>query len=608
VKLLRLLILLLSAPCFSQVGIGTTNPQAQLDIQASSATAPLPTDGLLIPKVNVFPATNPTIAQNSLLVYLTTASGTYIPGFYYWDHPSLSWKPLGNDGSGKDWQLTGNSGTIDGTHFIGTTDNVPLRFRVNNIPSGIIQSESPFATSFGYGALASNTTGYANTAHGYLALYNNTTGFSNTATGTNALYSNTTGNRNTATGYLALYRNTTGTGHTALGYQALYSNTSGIDNAAHGYNTLYSNTTGSSNTATGGSALYYNTTGRWNTATGWGALYYNTTGNSNTATGYLALYRNTTGDANTAQGLEALYNNTIGYNNTAHGYQALYNNTTGDNNTAIGYTSLFNNTIGNSNTAIGRSALHANTTGLSNTAIGYTSLFNNTTGNNNTATGRDALGFNTTGSSNTAHGYNTLYSNTTGNNNTALGYQAYRTGIFTNSTALGSGTAITGNNQIRLGNNVVTSIGGFTGWTNVSDKRFKKDIEENVPGLAFITQLRPVSYHLDMEAIAKLLEIPEESRDKESEKQKGAIVQSGFIAQEVALVCKALGYDFSGVDAPKNNGDFYGLRYAEFVVPLVKAVQEQNAMLELQAIEIAMLKTQLEALSKTLKTLTHKEN
>jgi hypothetical protein len=574
VKLLRLLILLLSAPCFSQVGIGTTNPQAQLDIQASSATAPLPTDGLLIPKVNVFPATNPTIAQNSLLVYLTTASGTYIPGFYYWDHPSLSWKPLGNDGSGKDWQLTGNSGTIDGTHFIGTTDNVPLRFRVNNIPSGIIQSESPFATSFGYGALASNTTGYANTAHGYLALYNNTTGFSNTATGTNALYSNTTGNRNTATGYLALYRNTTG----------------------------------SSNTATGGSALYYNTTGSWNTATGWGALYYNTTGNSNTATGYLALYRNTTGSWNTATGGSALYYNTTGNSNTATGYLALYRNTTGDANTAHGYQALYNNTTGVSNTATGRSALQANTTGLSNTAIGYTSLFNNTIGNYNTATGRDALGFNTTGSSNTAHGYNALYSNNTGSNNTALGYQAYRTGIFTNSTALGSGTAITGNNQIRLGNNVVTSIGGFTGWTNVSDKRFKKDIEENVPGLAFITQLRPVSYHLDMGAIAKLLEIPEESRDKESEKQKGAIVQSGFIAQEVALVCKALGYDFSGVDAPKNNGDFYGLRYAEFVVPLVKAVQEQNAMLELQAIEIAMLKTQLEALSKTLKTLTHKEN
>ncbi len=35
-----------------------------------------------------------------------------------------------------------------------------------------------------------------------------------------------------------------------------------------------------------------------------------------------------------------------------------------------------------------------------------------------------------------------------------------------------------------------------------------------------------------------------------------------------------MNYDFSGVDAPKNQNDLYGLRYDEFVVPLVKAVQE----------------------------------
>jgi len=30
------------------------------------------------------------------------------------------------------------------------------------------------------------------------------------------------------------------------------------------------------------------------------------------------------------------------------------------------------------------------------------------------------------------------------------------------------------------------------------------------------------------------------------------------------------------VDKPKNDNDMYGLRYAEFVVSLVKAVQEQQ--------------------------------
>jgi hypothetical protein len=52
--------------------------------------------------------------------------------------------------------------------------------------------------------------------------------------------------------------------------------------------------------------------------------------------------------------------------------------------------------------------------------------------------------------------------------------------------------------------------------------------------------------------------------------------QIEIIAQEVEEAAKEIGYDFSGVDRPKSENDFYGLRYAEFTVPLVKAVQELN--------------------------------
>lgn len=51
---------------------------------------------------------------------------------------------------------------------------------------------------------------------------------------------------------------------------------------------------------------------------------------------------------------------------------------------------------------------------------------------------------------------------------------------------------------------------------------------------------------------------------------------TGFIAQEVEEAAKACGFDFSGVHAPKDNGKLYSLTHAEFVVPLVKAVQEQQ--------------------------------
>ncbi|MCW5898298.1 MAG: hypothetical protein KIT10_03425 [Flavobacteriales bacterium] len=36
------------------------------------------------------------------------------------------------------------------------------------------------------------------------------------------------------------------------------------------------------------------------------------------------------------------------------------------------------------------------------------------------------------------------------------------------------------------------------------------------------------------------------------------------------------------MDAPKNSADHYGLRYATFTVPLVKAVQEQQQQIEAQ--------------------------
>ena len=83
-----------------------------------------------------------------------------------------------------------------------------------------------------------------------------------------------------------------------------------------------------------------------------------------------------------------------------------------------------------------------------------------------------------------------------------------------------------------------------------------------------------------MDAIAKFHNTPESLRLKEGEILKGAILQSGFIAQEVEKAAQDLGYDFSGVDKPQNDKDIYSLRYAEFVVPLVKAMQEQQQTIE----------------------------
>ena len=51
---------------------------------------------------------------------------------------------------------------------------------------------------------------------------------------------------------------------------------------------------------------------------------------------------------------------------------------------------------------------------------------------------------------------------------------------------------------------------------------------------------------------------------------------------EVEEAAKNSNFKFSGVDPPQHEGDAYGLRYAEFVVPLVKAVQELNQKVDQQ--------------------------
>jgi trimeric autotransporter adhesin len=509
-------------------------------------------------------------------------------------------------------------------------------------------------TAVGSKALYSNTIGGGNTANGYQSLYNNTTGWDNTANGVFALFNNTTGARNNANGVRSLYDNTTGFRNIANGFASLRNNTTGHDNTANGVYSLYTNTTGNYNNANGSFSLNHNTTGSSNVANGRMALYSNETGYSNVGVGVGALYSNTDksnlvaiGDSalfnngtdaignfamwNTALGSKALFTNTIGTRNTATGYESLYSNTTGWSNTASGVYSLFNNETGNSNTATGNKSLYSNTTGWSNTASGVYSLFNNETGNKNTATGNNSLCSNTTGGSNTATGCESLYANTTGVNNTAtgysslyantvgnansaygkfalqfnetgssnsaLGYGAFSSGSsYDNSTGLGFDAEPGASNTIRLGNSSVSTIGGYANWTNVSDGRFKTEVKEDVAGLDFILKLRPVTYRLDMDAIAQFHKTPDSLRLPASEALKAEELQSGFIAQEVEKVANSLGYDFHGVDKPKNKNSSYGLRYAEFVVPLVKGMQEQQKMIEKQQEMIKELQAEIEKL------------
>ena len=513
--------------------------------------------------------------------------------------------------------LAGNSNTGAGTTFIGYLsgfDNTTGQFNTAVGSEALTNNTTgTYNTATGRQALVSNTTGSSNMANGHWALRFNTTGGSNTAAGNSALHDNTTGSYNTATGRHALYNNDIGSSNTANGYRALYNNEGGNHNTANGHRALHNNDTGSHNTAVGESALHSNTIGVYNTATGSESLHSNTTGGNNTAIGGRALYSQSYSNGgagwysnNVAIGYEALYSNQPtgtfnGIRNTAVGTRALYSNTTGYYNVANGYQALYNNDSGNSNTATGFQTLFNNEDGILNTASGTNALLSNIGGIGNTASGADALQSNTEGILNTAVGYGALEYNETGSYNTAIGYDAGPASgdvALENTTALGRGATPTASNQVRIGNSSVTSIGGHASWTTLpSDGRFKVNVEENIAGLDFINKLRPVSYNVDLAKIRSTLENSDSGTQEPSMSEKHV----GFIAQEVAQVITENGYIFSGVDVPEEEeSGQYGIRYAEFVIPLTKAVQELSALVEAQQQENNILKERIESLENVI--------
>lgn len=198
------------------------------------------------------------------------------------------------------WTTVGNSGTVAGTNFVGTTDAIDLVFKTNNTESGRVGLTNQ-ATSLGLFALNSNASGVQTVA-----------------IGTNSLFSNTTGDRNVAVGYTTLNDNVSGEDNTALGDRVLANNLA------------------SGNTGVGAISLNSNTTGIQNTGIGYSSLNSNTIGDYNTGLGSVAISNVTTGDSNTAVGYSASASLTTGSNNTAIGSGAETNSPTASNRIALG--------------------------------------------------------------------------------------------------------------------------------------------------------------------------------------------------------------------------------------------------------------------------------
>lgn len=495
--------------------------------------------------------------------------------------------------------------------------------------SGMSLTTGSNNTAIGARALLSNTVAGNLTAVGFQALYR-CTGQGNTAVGSVAGEWLETGEFNSLFGLSAGSHIRSGSYNVALGYQAMGANHDGNNSVAIGYrafgNTGFESTVQSSvavgafagDFCRGGSNVFLGyragngaLTGSEASnlvAIGFMSLRNHTRGDSNIAIGSAALYNKTSGENNVAIGFNAAYSLTISSQTTALGdyaleqcsasasvgvgYQAGRYNTTGVI-TAIGTNCLSSNTTGTDNTAVGLSALASNTTGSGNAALGNAAGQSLSTGLYNTYVGSRAGRLNVSTSNNVAVGRDALYNHTTGGSCTAIGVDALKTGQngntminVTNSTGIGFGASVSGDNQVQIGNSLTTTYVYGT-VQNRSDARDKiKDDDAPVLGLDFVLGLNPIQgrwnmrddYWTHTETEDGTITSTFDQAGYEAQTKKRTRLHQWFAAQDVLALLEKLGIDpdtFGALQHHAVNGgaDVYSLGYDEFIPPIVNAVK-----------------------------------
>jgi len=368
------------------------------------------------------------------------------------------------------------------------------------------------------------------------------------------------GDYNTFIGDSAGAALTTGDSNVAVGFEALATEDGHGRNVAIGYRALKTLNAG---------------TNANNTVVGYGAGVLMTTATQNTFLGSLVGDEITTGGANVALGYNALSAETTSSRNVAVGALTLQNQngTAGQTyNTAVGYNSGNDITTGARNTCVGGLSGDAMTTGTNNTFIGYN------TGGTGVVTGAD----------NTALGISAGASLTSGTNNVLIGHDAGVSGS-------PGGNINNESNEIVIGDDAITQAHIQVDWTVASDQRDKTDFVDLDLGLDFVKALEPVTYYWDKRS---------KYGDKYTTNEEGDLVLNedydlddftpdgthkedwmdiGFKAQAVQALEEAAGYTTA---AKKNltvsttaDGKQMGLQYSKFVPILVKAIQDQDAII-----------------------------
>lgn len=540
--------------------------------------------------------------------------------------------------------VTGNANTAVGSQTLYNNNDGSFNVAVGG-KSLYANTSGGGNVAIGVNSMQQNTTGAGNIAVGRGALYGgvNATGNYNIAIGTSAMLTNTSGNHNIAIGESALDSATNADNTIAIGDSALYSfkGSGDLHNTSIGFRSQFSLVNGISNTSLGYATLAKNK-GSYNTAIGDQALTANTQGMGNSSVGSYSLYRSY-GDYNSAFGNAALASNLRGDDNTAVGSSALQFNTLGNRNVAIGSNSLASIVGGSNNTGIGNLADVSN--GLTNaTAIGSNAVvdcsncmvlgsisgLNGATANTKVGIGtispQTTLNVNPNGSGGIligadkyAGGYTTLEMGISAGSNghsyiqstkasgstsgdLSINPQGGNVGIHMNTPlsplhikqtndaypVVGGGLRLERNantNHWEMAtdngddldfsyNNVATAYINHVNGSlfSPSDLRLKKDINPIGTVLPAMMQLQPKTYHYKTN-------------------EDGAPLSYGFIAQEV----EKLFPDFVITKGPEK---MKAIAYQEFTIVAIKAIQEQQTIIESQNKRLEKLEQQMEAVLK----------
>lgn len=526
----------------------------------------------------------------------------------------------------------------------GEVGNVAVGFYAAGLSSGTRYSVA-IGLNAGYRNRGDNNIFIGNNSGAGYTASSGPTGIENTAVGAFTYAHGTTGRSNSVYGLGAMYFNTTGSGNVALGVRSLHDNQTGNSNIAIGDSALFKST-GNFNSGIGRFSLFNTTTGTGNTALGFQAGTSNNTGSNNTYIGFNANTLTTSLVNTTAIGAYAY---TTQSNSLILGSISGLNGATNTVNVGIGLTNPFArlhvvragtaSTVYSSNSA---AVFESNGVTYVQVNAPDNSLSGIISGNEQTAIrsaimfGSDSsMQFRTGGSINRMfianngytgvgtitpltkmHVYAALVDDP--NIRIASVSSAYEPGIQMVKTNSGSdwrmyvdaagylnfarstddfataGTDYftgftnffqpTSDNFSRLGgpSNRWTTIYAVNGTINTSDARQKQNIRDLNYGLKEVMQLRPVSF---------------EWKDNPQWGNK-----IGFIAQEVQPILsevvqtgehKSKNEILNDLKEPtQKDSDMLGIYYSDIIPVAVKAIQEQQAIIENQEEEISALKKQ----------------